>query len=313
MRYSSTTAMLRTRGAVDPFLAAATGSGNLLNTVFSTTFEVHAFLFGALAGIVVASLAIRRGPELSMVFALGMVLFTFGILSADGLCSGGPGCRHVRAKPWYFLGGFLALHSFSMGVLQRVSLTTADTDQQLPVQSLLIALFSLVLLSLGLLSFFTPSVPVRPISGLSTLGGLLGGPLALMTFEHIRGKVGLGLSETVRRCLGYGLDQVVLAVGYGTVVGFAYPSLAWNSGYVLGISGGYPLGRPIWPLSGLVTTVAYVAVFFLASVALARLRSPDTESPDVRAILYAHATYVVCLFLATGLAGPLWFRALPVS
>jgi len=192
---------------------------------------------------------------------------------------------------------------------------------------------SLVALGFATISFVTPT-PVRPITGLATVGGLVGSIAGFVVGQAIRegdsvstvggadsGSLftGSGSSpgdpvELVRSALSADRDRLLFVVSLGTVAGFAFPRVMWEVGLLMG-SDGFPFGS-IATISGAVPTAVFYVV--IISVLAGVLTVVNRGSGDirlnnslVRSFLLGFILYAGVLALSTGLAGVLWFRIIP--
>lgn len=296
---------------------ATYGPGDWMRTLFGQPLEVHAFLLGGFLGFVLASLTVSQRPGVSLLFTLIVVLFTFGTGATDTLCSGAfKACQHLRVKPWYFLGGFAAVHFASLGMFNRRTFSRSADDRSKAVTTAVVSFLAVVAVGLAVVSLVSGDPTVQPITGLATLGGLLGTTLGYLVVLRIAGPatdstvIGDDWTEWDPR-------DPLFAVGFGTLLGFAYPRLIWNAGLLVGAAG-YPFGRIVRPLAALPSVAAYVAVIIVVNYSLywIGLRLPDDQDLDSRfvvALVYAHAVYAVSLYVLTGLAGPVWFQFLTTA
>lgn len=291
-----------------------------LGTLFNQPVEVHAFLLGAVIGILLASLSTSRHPRTALTLALLVVLFAFGSLETVVGCSAEfTACRHLRGKPWYFLGGYLVTHLGALAALGRASGYDATTDDaDATTASPLAGLIVAALVGLALYSFVSPS-PVHPITGLAAVGGLLGSALGLAACEWVLADDGAGrtFAATTRRVLLEETDESVLVVAYGTVVGFGYPRAIWEVGRFVGRDG-FPFGQIVWAQNGIPSVVAYVVPFFLAGLAIVRRRLGQLGAARLggrrfAAIVLGYVAYTACLIAMIGFAGHVWFRVVPAA
>jgi len=316
------------------------GVDDWLSTLFNQPLEVHTFVLGAAVGVVLAGMAASRRPRTTMTLTLAVLLFTFGIFDS-ALCSPEfTACLHVRLKPWYFVSGFLATYLFATGALNRMLGTTktnepheraalralaildpktgepvSEGSEEGDVASVVAGLLVVVLVGFAVYSFVSPT-PVHPVTGLATIGGLVGSTLGIGVREWARLDDGDGPSyrETLRKLLWSARRQTVIIVGYGTALGFGYPRLFWELGTTLGYDG-FPWGPITWLRYGVASVGLYVAVLFIVCVVLVnlRLRRHDARLDGRRftALLSGFVIYAVVLVLATGLAATVWFRVIP--
>lgn len=304
------------------------GVSDWLDTLFNTPLEVHAFFLGVFTGVVIASVTVRQSERTTFALVLVVFLFTFGVLETAVVCSPGfTGCEHIRYKPWYFLGGFLASYLGSEALKTqyttygvRSSSDEASNGQE-PTDSIgtpLAGLVALVLLGTGAYSFVSPT-PVQPISGLATFGGFLGTIIglaavrwALATPDDERTFV-----KSLIHLLRHERSRSILIIAYGTVLGFGYPRIFWELGSLYG-SNRYLFGSIIWARNGLPSVVSYVFVLFIFGtllfwVASRRRDIGGFDGQRFAAIVLGFVTYAFWLFLATGYAGTVWFRLIPAA
>lgn len=172
----------------------------------------------------------------------------------------------------------------------------------------------LVVFALATLGVVRPGEPVRPITSVATVGGFLGGVSAAIAFETLVGRAEHVTGAAWR--LRERLEESVYVVGYATLLGYSYPRLTWNLGArVLGTTG-YPLGRPVTPVPGLLTAALYVVLVFPVSLLVYRWRlrrrgGGPLARRHLLALAGAHAVYAVWLFLTVGFAGVVWFAFIP--
>lgn len=299
------------------------GNTDWLETLFSTPLEVHAFLLGAFVGVTIVSLTLRQGERTTFALVLVIFLFTFGALETTVFCSSGfVGCEHVRLKPWYFLGGFLAAYLGSEGLKTRYTAysiggrpdeSAAGVGVTNSIGTPLAGVVVFVLLPFAIYSFVSPT-PVQPLSGLAIVGGFFGSTIGLAAFRWARAPPGdeRGFVESLASILVRDRDESALVIAYGTVLGLGYPRLFWELGSLRG-SGGYLLGSIKWARNGLPSVVVYVSVFFAGVLVYWTVVRRDDRLSRNRfaALVLAFVTYAFCLFLATGYAGRVWFRLIP--
>lgn len=290
------------------------GVRDWLGTLFNQPLEVHTFLLGLVLGVLLATLTATRRPRTALTFTLVVVLFTFGAFETVVVCSDAfSACQHVRLKPWYFIGGFMAAHLGGIGIMGRGG-EEGTTDDDRRATSLLAGFLIIALLGFAGYSFVAPR-PVHPITGLATVGGLLGSALGYAAFLWAIADEDDGYVTTFGRTLRRRFDETVLIVGYGSVFGFGYPRLFWELGAVAGRPE-FLFGPILWARNGLPSVAAYVFVLFLVTVVFSRIREEETEvdrPPGQRfaALVLGFVVYAFCLFVATGYAGLLWFRVTP--
>ena len=288
-----------------------------LSTVFSQPIEVHTFEMGALIGVLLAVLIIRRWQRLALLTALVVVLFTFGTLETVYACSDAFGaCQHVRLKPWYFLAGFLSTFLLSLGLFGvALSDRPAPEESARLVENPLAGIVVVSLLGTAAYSFVWPD-PVNPITGLATVGGFVGSILGLTAFDWATvDRGGQRFERSLGRVLRGEVEDMGLIVGYGTAFGFGFPRVFWELGTVAGW-GGFLFGSLAWAESALLSVVTYVFVLFvLGMVTIRRSLRYKTgygmDGPLFAAIVMGYATYAGSLFLATGFANRLWYHVIP--
>ena len=165
------------------------------------------------------------------------------------------------------------------------------------------------------LSSFVGSQLVHPITGLATLGGFLG---ALLAFP---GTASLMLDRSENRSdetvLGMSLRALrdqrslsLLAVTYGTVLGFAYPTLFRIAGTVVGSPW---LFGVVTELGAGIVSVVTLTLLSLGVTWFLATRTADLHLDRERIIhlVSGHAVFATTLLLATGLASSLWYGLLP--
>lgn len=293
------------------------GTGRWLRTLFDQPIEVHTFELGALVGVVLASLVVRRRQRLALLVVLVVGLFTFGTLETVFACSDSfDACQHVRLKPWYFLGGFLAAHLLALGVFGGLAGGRSDDGAAVAsVERPLAGLVVVGLLALAGYSFVSPE-PVQPITGLATIGGFLGGGLGLAAYDWaLGGERGSRFGASVGRVVRQDVDGAMLVVAYGTVLGFGYPRLFWELGVQTG-QNDFLFGPIGWANAGMLSVVSYVFVVFLVGLVLLWRGSGEGrfgrfDGPRFAAFVLGYVVCVACLFVATGYAERLWYRLIP--
>ena len=295
-----------------------------LRTLFDQPLEVHTFVLGLLVGALLATLVASRRSGMALALTLVVVSFTFGAFEpVYGCADEYVACQHVRLKPWYFLGGFLAAHLGGLGVGRLLRDVRIDLHRRTRPAVVLAGAALLVLVALAVSSVVSPWL-VHPITGLATLGGLGGAALGLVAAEWVDSTDRAGPEALARAVFVEAFEHAVFVLGYGAVLGFGYPRLFWELGQ-LGGQEGFLLGPLVRPLAGWLSVFAYVGAIFLVSLLVRRrwlrggpaattVASTETDreprSPSLLALVAAHACYGLCLFLATGLASGLWFQAL---
>jgi hypothetical protein len=175
----------------------------------------------------------------------------------------------------------------------------------------------LVFLGFAAYSFVEPS-PVQPLTGLSTLGGLLGSLAAIVTGTWVldtqRSERDVSW-EWVQEAITADTDRTLIVLAYGSLLGFGFPRIMWEFGSALG-NDGFLFG-PITTLPGsLLTGSVYVlcilAVNLLVLTLRAQRKGSDTLSRQVlSAVTAGHFAYVFFLVFATGFASSLWFPVIP--
>lgn len=172
----------------------------------------------------------------------------------------------------------------------------------------------LLLLGFSLYSFFSVQ-PLHPITGLSTIGGLVGSILAL-SFVVPRVTPGYdseGIVDTARTLLTRDTVWTLPIITGGTFAAFLFPTIFRVSGAAL--------GDP-W-LLGVVTELRFalpsVAVFTLALLGmtivlfrhLPQLSEWTMDNDLLEAIATSYGIYGSMLLIANGLAKALWFSVIP--
>lgn len=289
-----------------------------IGTLFSQPIEVHTFELGALIGVLLAVLIIRRWQRMALLTTLVVVLFTFGTLETVFACSEAYGaCRHVQLKPWYFLGGFLFTFLLSLGVFGVVlGDRPAAKESARRVENPLAAVVVVSLVGAALYSFVVPE-PVQPVTGLATVGGLVGSILGLAAYDwavHAGGPQPR-FEHALGRVLRGEVEDTGLVVGYGTAFGFGFPRVFWELGVLVG-RGDFLFGTLVWAEGALLSVVVYVfGLFALGAVTIRRsLRYQSDRGMDgglFAAVVLGYVTYGASLFLATGFAKRLWYHAIP--
>lgn len=286
-----------------------------LQTLFNQPVEVHTFELGALVGVLLATLVVRRRQRAALTVTLVVLLFTFGVFETSVLCSDvASACQHVRLKPWYFVGGFVAAHLFILGVVGLLSGPRAPPEEELqslenPLSGVVVA----VLLGLSLYSFVS-AAPIHPVTGLATIGGFGGAILGLGAFEWASDERGRTFRQVLRSVRRGDVDDLALVVGYGTIFGFAYPRVFLELGLVL--RGEWLFGVVTWAVGGMLSAVTYVFVLFLASLLLfgrrlRRRRDGAIDGQQFAALVLGYVVYTACLFVATAYANRLWYHLIP--
>lgn len=288
--------------------------GDWLATLFNQPVEVHTFELGALLGVVLATLVVLRRQRPALLVTLVVVLFSFGVLETTGICPDlYSACQHVQLKPWYFMGGFVGAHLFMLGLFGLLSGDRAPPEAE--VESAAAPLAGVVVvavLAISLYSFLTAR-PVHPITGLAAVGGFVGSVLGLAGYRWATEDSPEGFRTAVGQVLRREVDGADLVVGYGMVLGFAYPRVLWELGMVTGSD--WLFGTIRWAEGGLLSVVTYVFVLFLVSlVQLSQnVRRADgrLDGSPVAAVVFAYVFYAACLFVATGYANRLWYHLIP--
>lgn len=274
-------------------------------------------------------MTIRQGERTTFALVLVVFLFTFGVIESAVVCSPEfTGCAHIRYKPWYFLGGFLAAYIGSEHLKSEYiaydnrgpSDEHSSEDQELPdsIGTSLAGLLVVVLLSAAAYSFVSPT-PVQHISGLAVFGGFLGSILGLAAVRWAR--AGPDDNRTFIKSLFHILhhdrSKSALTIAYGTTLGFGYPRVFWELGSLFG-SDRYLFGSIFWARNGLPSVVLYVFVLFVFGTLFLWLLPHQSgvsrfNGHQFAAIVLGFVTYAFWLFLATGYAGILWFRLIPAA
>lgn len=174
----------------------------------------------------------------------------------------------------------------------------------------------LLLVVLGFSAYsFISRQPVQPISGLGAIGGLLG---AFLGFPGLAARF-VASDEThplnfPRRwwnALRQQRRPTLLAVTYGTLMGFLFPKIIW-------VLGGWEwpfgtLGEPLWSFLYIAFFVGVMSAIGSVIVVVHQFRDADGFPilGTVVDIVYGHAVYAFFLFAMTGLAVRLWYRVIP--
>ena len=302
------------------------GLSDWFETLFNQPLEVHAFLLGGFIGMTLGALVVRNHMRTALTLTLVVVLFTFGTFETAIFCSDEFGaCQHVRLKPWYFIGGFLTGQLLLQGVGKYFSDAVTDNESEnhpetkalgedvaTPLSGLIIA----VLLGFAVYSFVAPE-PAQPITGLATIGGFLGSVLGLAAYEWARAAIDSQPTflDSLQYVLADNRAESILAIGYGTVLGFGYPRLFWEFGRLSGRNT-FLFGSIRWARNGLPSVVAYVFGLGVLTTLFIWVRSRITDTVRfdgnrVAALVLGFVTYTFWLFVSTGYAGTIWFRVIP--
>ncbi|WP_436926747.1 hypothetical protein [Halosimplex amylolyticum] len=284
-----------------------------LGTVLDQPVEIHAFLLGCLVGVGVAAVAARG--HLETLLSVGSVALFVGFVLFDGvLCSETAGaCRRFRLEPWYFFAGVCLAYPLALGGV-RTALQDRPSDEVTAALAWLAAALVLTVLGLALYSFVSPT-PVHPLTGLGTVGGLVGSCLGVGAYEWVRRDDGSGpgYAETMRRVVSRERERAIFVVSYGTTLGFGYPRLYWELSAAFGRES-FLLGPITWARYGLPSVGVYVSVLFLGHlgwvVARCRRRGRRLGGRRFAALVLGYLVYALCLFLATGLVVTVWDRLL---
>lgn len=165
------------------------------------------------------------------------------------------------------------------------------------------------MLALSLYSFVDQRL-LHPITGLATIGGFLG---AVLGFSGILRLI-FDESDDSRTVFAASLTAIqeasplaVLAVTYGTVLAFAYPTLFRTLGTVAGSPW---LFGPITDLpAATVSVVVFVLLVFLMTyVFMALITNQELEPSQISQLAAGHAVYGALILLATGLASSVWYQ-----
>lgn len=160
-------------------------------------------------------------------------------------------------------------------------------------------------------SFVVPQ-PVRPISGLSVFGGLIG-VFAATAFSYSVE----GTHRSLQDWLRAHEERVILLLTGGALAGFVYPTMLWEVGVLFG-RGGYLFG-PLFTLSGsLPATMLYVTLLFAVAVSILSVRQDTSRYRSVprghlNQLIIAFGIYGIALLLATGLSQALWYNFIPAA
>jgi hypothetical protein len=160
--------------------------------------------------------------------------------------------------------------------------------------------------------------PVHPITSLGALGGVIGGcasaPLVLGTVpdRSVSGYL-RAVRQTVVNRTGHG--PTVIAAG--AVVGFLFPKTMLISGEVL-LGSRWVFGPVGSPSAAVPSVILYVCTAVAGAVIVSTV-TPGTESvPELTSgrtldFVAGVAVYATALWLATGLARPLWYTVIPAG
>lgn len=175
----------------------------------------------------------------------------------------------------------------------------------------------LVLLALSLYSFVSRD-PVHPITGLSTVGGLLGSLLAYPFFSRSLLGDRTDTDSASRRPVFDPSNGTWWAViGLGTAAAFAFPTLFRIAGRVLDSS--QWLFGTTTTMSGAAPSVAlFITVLFGVNttvVAVFAVRASTTGDRRRRylSLVLAHVVYALAILIANGLAADVWSTFIPAN
>jgi len=288
-----------------------------LRAAFDGPLEVHAFLLGALVGVVLAALVAKGRLETMLTVASLALFVAFGLFDTALCPAGAAVCRHLRLEPQYLLAGVCLAYPLAFGGIRSAlddrsatdgrSATDAPRSVTLLAAGVVVGLLALALYSLA------ATTPVHPITGLATVGGFVGAALGRSAYEWARVDEGdgPGFRSTVRGIWLRDRDAAVFVVGYGTTLGFGYPRLYWELSTALGREG-FLLGPISWARYGLPSVALYGAVIFVAHAGFLAVRrwrrGRRLGGTQFAALVLGHLAYGLCLFLATGLAVTVWDR-----
>lgn len=168
---------------------------------------------------------------------------------------------------------------------------------------------------------FVASTPVHPITGLSTLGGLVGSIGVFVAFGDRMTPDGMGPWDGLAPDAGPRArllaDQgwTLRVVAYGTICAFLFPTTFRVGGQLL--TPGPWLFGPISVLGSAALQVPlFVAGLYALSVSLLSVASRRSglgglTTETLRDLAVVHFLYGFSVLLATGLAEALWFRVIP--
>lgn len=295
-------------------------TGDWLQTLFNQPVEVHTFVLGVLVGVILATVTVNRRPELGFALALAVILFTFGAFEPVYTCTGDyAACQHVQVKPWYFLGGSQIAILGGLGMRRAIQNRSAVSPTGFRTARVFAGMVTLVLVGLAVHSFVSPQF-IHPITGLSTLGGLIGAVLGWVALGliNVPAKQSSGLASVLHQLGRQHRRRTIFVLAYGATLGFGYPRLFWELGRMRGVDG-FLLGPIVQPWSGVLSVIAFVSLILTVNLVFfsKQQRGPgNTSGHRIRyflASLFAHACYGTCLFVATGFAELIWYQAIPMS
>lgn len=170
----------------------------------------------------------------------------------------------------------------------------------------------LILIGLGLAGLLAGFQEVKPITGLTTFGGFLGGMSAIVAYNAAR-RWPCRWSTIVAILEGYVLirpERTIIILGYATFGGYSYARILWNIGARVFNLNGYIIGRIIWPITAAGNALVAFVLVMGVLLAIRRLQGTPLRELERRTVLAdasAAAAYCAWLFVMTGLAGVLWF------
>lgn len=172
----------------------------------------------------------------------------------------------------------------------------------------------LVVLGFSVYSFVSID-PLHPITGLSTIGGLLGSLLVfpgmahrLRTADTDRGHV-----AATRHALRHEGNRSLVVVSLATLAAFLFPTIFRVGGAML-TGEQWLLGVVAAPVGAAASVAAYVGAMLVVSTALAALLRRGEGTLTVRRVgllVGAHAVYALALLVANGLAQDVWYSVVP--
>lgn len=279
-------------------------------TFLNQPIEVHTLVLGAFGGILLGTVTVRCRPTVPSAFAFGAVLFALGAGQFGSVCEGAyRGCKHIRLKPWYFLGGFLLTHVLTVGMVEPVSRSSEPTERRRPSSMTpFLGLLVVTLLGFALYSFRVPE-PVQPITGFSTIAGFAGSISSFAVFHRTRSseRGDRGVGSFVRQVASRRRSEFVHLVTFGTAFGFGFPRIVWEAGDIIGRE-----NVAVGVNASLESTLLAVGLYSLAIVCLSLLlliafhRQRDARGLDrqlVLTTLFGNVSYAGCLLVAVSLSG----------
>jgi hypothetical protein len=177
---------------------------------------------------------------------------------------------------------------------------------------------AIVFVLLGFAGYsFLSKDPVHPITGLSTIGGFVGSVLAIAAGRRYGPADGPGLVSPAGemtwdlRLSGLG----VIAIAYGTVLAFVFPTLFRVGGAVL-TPQQWLFGSVAGLESAVLSVSLYIIGMFIVAMVTVWVLRQGTEGPRLdeniaATLVLVHLLYAACLAVANGLATGLWYSFIP--